>query len=397
MALLGLRGSGDFVADSRPKNWREGILRKYPNGAATLTALLAMVEEETTDDAEFNWWEKDLPTRNVFVNNGAGYNAADVTFVIDDSLGADPGILFRAGDVLMNVRTKEHYRVSADQTAGTSVAVTRAFGETAAAALLDDDEIRHIGNAIEEGADIGTAIHFDPVKRFNYTQIFRSPLEITRTAKKTRLRTEDAYRQAKVDALESISIGMEEAFIWGERKEMVGPGGKLLRSTRGVDRWIRADAASNVFAASGSTLNETELQGYLEVIFRYGNTEKLSMVGSTALNVLTQIAKGGTVVNVDSGSEYVYGVRLKRYMTANGDLLLKQHPLFNRYANWRKTMLILDTAHLVYRYIDDLQFLRDRQAPGKDSRKDEFLTECGLELHQATTHGIIEDVGSFGA
>lgn len=397
MAILGLRSTGNFVADERPKNWREMILRLYPNGAATLTAFLALLESESTDDPEYNWWEKDMPTREVAVNGAQ--TSGDTTIEITDADGSTvlTALLFKKGDVLVNQTTKEHVRVTADQTIATEVVVSRSFGETAAAAMADNELLRLIGNAIEEGADCPSAIHFDPTKRFNYTQIFRSPLEITRTAKKTRLRSEDAYRKTKADALEKISIDMEESFIWGEREEITGPGGHPLRSTRGVVRFIEADAASNDDTASAGTLNETELLTYLEDYFRFGSVEKLSLSGSTALNVLTQIAKGGTTLNSDNGSEIVYGIRLKRYMTAFGDLLVKQHPLFNRFTNWRQTILVLDLPYLRYRYIDDLVFLKDRQGPCEDRKKDEFLAEAGLELHHAKNFGIIRGVASFGA
>ena len=52
MAFLGMRGSGDWVTDQRPKNWREGILHLYPNGMAPLTAILSKMKEEKVDDPE---------------------------------------------------------------------------------------------------------------------------------------------------------------------------------------------------------------------------------------------------------------------------------------------------------------------------------------------------------
>ena len=61
--FLGMRGTGDWVTDQRPKNWREGILYLYPNGTASLTAILSKMKSESTDDPEFNWWTKILPTQ----------------------------------------------------------------------------------------------------------------------------------------------------------------------------------------------------------------------------------------------------------------------------------------------------------------------------------------------
>lgn len=398
MPIQALRSTGNVVTDGRPKNWREGILRKYPNGAASLTPFLAFVDSEETSDPEFSWWEKSLPTRTVFINNGAGYNTAATTLTVSDSADADPGKIMRAGYVVQNLRTKEQMRVTTDQSAGTTLVVERAFGEVSAAAMNDNDELRVVGNVNEEGADLPTPTQYDPVKQFNYTQIFRTPLSITRTAKKTRLRTEDAYKQAKIEALELQSIDMEWAFIWGQRKEVAsGPGGHPIRSTRGIVRRIEADAATNDLTISDGSMSETELIDQLGIINRYGSTEKIAFAGSTAMNVLTRIAKAGTTAFADQGTEVDYGLRVRRFTTASGDLLLRQHPLFNLYGDWQDVILIVDLGNIRYRYIDDLQFLRNRQSPGADRRTDEFLAECGLEVHHADTHGIIRNVTAYAA
>ena len=50
--FLGMRGTGDWVADQRPMNWREQILYLYPNGMAPLTAILSMMSSEKVDDPQ---------------------------------------------------------------------------------------------------------------------------------------------------------------------------------------------------------------------------------------------------------------------------------------------------------------------------------------------------------
>ena len=52
--FLGMRGTGDWVADQRPMNWREQIMYLYPNGSAPLTAILAMMGSESVDDPQFH-------------------------------------------------------------------------------------------------------------------------------------------------------------------------------------------------------------------------------------------------------------------------------------------------------------------------------------------------------
>ena len=54
MAFLGMRGSGDWATDQRPKNWREWIFHLYHNGMAPLTAILSKMKEQSVDDPESN-------------------------------------------------------------------------------------------------------------------------------------------------------------------------------------------------------------------------------------------------------------------------------------------------------------------------------------------------------
>lgn len=50
MPVLGMRGTGTFSADERPKNYRGVLLLNKPNTLAPLTALLGQLRNEPTDD-----------------------------------------------------------------------------------------------------------------------------------------------------------------------------------------------------------------------------------------------------------------------------------------------------------------------------------------------------------
>jgi hypothetical protein len=388
----GLRGSRSYSADAIPKNWREGILRLYPNGGAVLTALSALLEAEQTSDPEFSWWERPLPIRETYTAGGTAVATTLATSLSPGGIG-DPGKIFRKGYILQVVGTggtNEKLLVTADQTVGTSVAVQRQFGETVAAIIPADAILRVVGNANEEGAPTGTPVAVDPVKQFNYTQIFRTPLHITRTAKKTRLRTDDAIVQAQIEALENQAQDMEYSFLFGERLETTGTLGQPMRTTRGLVPSIKALAPGNVTTA-GATTSEDQLLAALEPIYRYGSAEKLWLVGSRAMMVLTKIAKNGSELNLEAGDD-VYGIRVRQFVTAFGDGYIRQHPLFNLYSDWRGLILVIDLPHVSYRYVDDLMYLEHRQNPGDDALKNEWLAECGLELHHATAHGVIQGV-----
>src|SRR5574340_436535 len=77
MPFLGMRGTGYWPAAYRPENYRENILRLYPNGKAPLTAIMSMLKSEKVNDPHFHWFEKGLPNRiatptGVYSGEGVG-------------------------------------------------------------------------------------------------------------------------------------------------------------------------------------------------------------------------------------------------------------------------------------------------------------------------------------
>lgn len=390
-AILGLRGSGNFTNDERPQNWRESILYLYPNGEAPLTALLSKIRNsQPTDDPAFNWWQKRLPTQRMSINKVGDYAAGDLTLVVDS--GAKDCV---AGTILLvesGTSKGELLRVDTDPTVDTSLHVVRGYGGVAAGVIEDNTFMTIVGNVHEEGSDVPTARSYSPTKSNNFTQIFRTSLSLTRTAKKTRLRWDNQgpYREARREALSLHSIEMEKGFIWGEAVETAGALGLPERMTGGVLSFISTNKGGN-FNVAG-LLDEDTLDNLMEDTFRYGSNEKLVLCGSTFIKAITTLGKRNGTLNVVP-QDRTYGMKIIEYVTAFGTLMLKNHPLFSQHPVWRQNALVLDIGkNLIYRYIDDTMFIRNRQAPGVDASKDEFLTEAGLELHYEETHAYIEGV-----
>jgi hypothetical protein len=423
-AFLGMRGTGDWATDERPKSWRQGILRLYPNGTAPLTGLLSKMAEERVDDPEFNWWTKMLPTQggdvtNIYTNAGlsvaytSGGVAGDTVYVKLAEATADE---FRAGHQAL-------LRDASDLTVDVNVKVTAVTKNGAnsylTAKLLEDDDnssshdlsnadtVLIIGNINAEGAAIPDAIAYDPDKWYNYTQIFRTPLDITRTARKTKLRTEDSYKEARREALELHSIELEKAFFWGIRTENTGSNGKPERTTMGIVQAIRSGASQNVvdfvsdtnFAGDGwIESGEIWLDTVLEQIFRYGSQEKMVFAGSGAVLGLNRLAKAAGQIQLQP-TTVSYGLKVMQWITPFGVIYLQTHPLFSYDATTRNTMVILEPKELRYRYIDDTEFYGMNEktvSPSHerlDGTKEEWLTECGLEYHHPFKFGLLTGVG----
>lgn len=383
-AVLGLRGSGNFTSDERPRNWREMILYLFPNGEAPLTALLSMLKSQPTDDPEYNWWEKRLEQQRMLQSGGATATAVTIS-VVSHAMDAV------AGTIIMNETTNEQMLVDQDPTSDTSIHVVRGYGTVAAQAMTDQDPLIVTGNAHAEGSSVPTPKSYAPKKLRNLCQIFRGSLSLTRTAKKTRLRWDNTgpYREAKREALQYYSVEEEKAFIWGQQFETIGSNGKPQRTTAGVLAHLSTNIGGN-FAVNG-LMDEDTLDGLCEDIFRYGSNEKLVLCGSTFLRAITTLGKRNGTLNVVP-TDRVYGMKVVEYITAFGTLMLKNHPLFSQHPTWRKNALVLDVNNLIYRYVDDTMFIRNRQNPGDDLSLDEYMGECGLEVHMEETHAYIQGV-----
>lgn len=427
--FLGMRGNGDWVADQRPKNWREQILYLYPNGMTPLTAILSMMGSESTDDPEFNWWTQTFSTSRGTITGRytdaalataytSGGVAGDTLFI--KMSAADAG-LFRDGHQVL-LRDASDYTVDCNAkvmdvvingaSSYLAVKLLEADDNSSAGDISDADTIMAIGNINPEGGTTPPPLAKDPTKFYNYTQIFRDSLSMTRTAKKTRLRTGDQYQKAKKEALEQHSIAMELAFLHGVATENTGANGKIERTTMGLIPWITANAPTNIsdystadsgydnaynglaWTAAGG--GETWLNEMLERIFRYGSGEKLALCGSGALLGIQRLAATGGTVQLAPGQK-TYGMDVRTWITPFGTLHLKTAPLFSFETTTRNSMVILEPKNLSYRYLDDTKFLQNRQANGTDGSLDEYLTECGLEMHHPATCGILHGVGKANA
>ena len=413
---LGMRGNSDWVTDQRPKNWRETILLLWPNGTAPLTAMMAMLGSERVNDPQYNWWTKILATQggavtNIYTNAVmtsayvSGGTVGTVLYVktaeaVADEVRSGHQVLLRdASDLDVDVNAKVTGVILNGASSQIAVRLLEADDNSSNGDLSDADTILVVGNINAEGAVMPDVIAYDPVKWYNYTQIFRTPVSMTRTALRTRLRTGDQKKEAKREALELHSIEMEKAFLYGVRSENTGDNGKPERTTGGL---IAATKTSGVNANyvtdsdfSGDTWlasGEEWLDSKLEEVFRYGEQEKMAFVGSGTVLAINRLAKQTGQIQMTSETTK-FGLQVWNWITPFGNIMMKTHPLFSYYASTRNSMLIFEPKNLKYRFIDDTSFMDQSKTNTKDAEEGEFLTEAGLEYHHPIGWGWFNGFG----
>jgi len=414
MAFLGMRGTGDWVNNARPESWREMILHLFPNGRTPLTAIMSKITSEVVNDPKYHWWEKLLPDQTAAIvsvwldpaltipYNGAAAAAAagDTLYfrmVAVDQEKARPGHIIRfmlSTDSTMIVVGKVTASIAGGANSYWAVLLLEADDNSATNTLTNADTGWIIGNANAEGATSPDSLMYDPEERFNYTQIFRTPLEHTRTAIKTRLRTGDQVVEARREALELHSIEIEKAFIFGLRTQRIGANGKPERTTGGIRNFLTTNVVDYRTSGNGPWLTggEAWFDSYLEQLFRFGQQEKLALCGSGAVKGLNDLAKARGRFELTKLTKS-YGIQVLQWVTPFGTVQLVTHPLFTYQPLTRNSMLFVEPRQLKTRFIDDTAYKPNIQANDLDGEKSEYKSEIGLELNFEQVHGWADGVG----
>ncbi len=382
-----MKGTGGFsTPDERPKNYRELILLLFPNASAPLTALLSKLKNEPTDDPEFKIFLKALPNQRVLVSGAVTSGATSVPLTA-------AAAFIKPGHSLLEEATGEVLWVTANPSPYTTLTVARGKG-TSAFAMSNNDGLWVVGSHYQEGAPIPSAVAYDPTVVSNWCQIFRNVLDATNTAKMTRLRTGDNLKEAKRECLELHAMEMEKAFLFGAGVEDT-TGSQPERTTKGLNSIL----STNVKDFTG-TVSIDAWEDFLEGVFTSGSSEKLVLCGAKALNVFNKLARVHHTIEV-TPKEETYGVQMQTWLTPYGTIQLKQHPLLtnNAAGSFNSWGFVIDTNRIVYRYLRgrDTQYLEDRQAPGDDATRNEFLTEAGLEFQFEQAHAVFKNAKAFAA
>jgi len=388
MAFIGLRGSGNFGTDERPKNFRELILWLSPNGTAPLTALMSKMTTDKLTDPEYSWWEEEQNSVRILLSASALVGATSVVTLA----GA---LNLVKGDVLLHEANDsgigEIVEVSADPTVDTGFSITRGASGTTAVAFSSGDYLTKVGNVFAEGTNSPSASNRNPTKKSNFAQIFKTAYELTGTTLETTFRTGDPLKNDKKRKMFDHSAAMEFAFLFGQAFETTGANGKPKRTTGGLNSFITTNR--KIFA-SGDVLTEDKFIDAISPVFDYeGNgigNERLVFAGNGALTALNKLARNSTSTRVNfDGTIKAYGMELQRWILPQGTVFVKTHPLMNTHGRFKNSMFVVNPAGIRYRPLRDTKMMDNIQAPDADVKKGQWLTEAGIEVQHEKTMAYI--------
>ena len=336
---IGLLSSASAPQNLNALSFAQAITRLMPNGTAPLFGLTSLLKDESASNIEHGYFSKTMIFP--FVTSSAAALAADTSITVAAYDNIVPG------DLLMNERTSEIVLVTA-LTSATVLAVTRAVGTVAAAAVNSGDVWRTVGNAFEEGSIRPSAVAIIAERYVNNTQIFRNSWAVTKTAAAIPQIAGSGYvSESKQDCAALHAMAIEKALFFGQ-KFMGTRNGQPFHTMEGIISRVKAAASGNV-TTLGATTNWTQFEAALDKMLETvtdpkGGNIRTMFVGGTARRVIHNIARLNSTYQITT-NETGWGLQIDTIRTPRGTFEMIEHPLFNAYgaaSTWAKMAVICD-------------------------------------------------------
>lgn len=346
------------------------------------------LSKRQVENAQFEIFTDTVQENATTINNAAGYNAAATSIVVADAT------LYTANDVAMITRTGETMLVTASNTTTNTLTVVRGYGATAAA-ILDLDSIVRLASAYPVNALSGTAKSTQVQREFNYTQIFRTPVQISRTDMNSKLNYSSAsdWERLKPEAAVEHLKSQERAFWFGRRNQATDSGSsQRQRTTGGVYQFVTTNVTD--LSAAGGVLTPQVMDAFAEQVFQFGGTTKFAFCSPRALSRVNGLAFNQIRITPE---ESAYGLNLTKYTTSHGELILVRSPLFgdtgfvNQHGG---DIVVIDPDQIKYAYLKDAEnvYHDNIQENDRDGRKGEWICEAGLNIANEKAHGILQGI-----
>lgn len=342
-------------------------------------ALLNM-KDKTTTSQEFETFSRPSGLRYAKINGAITNGSTTLTL---DSTG-----MLVPGDVLVNPLTFENMQVvTVDST--TQVTVLRGASLGGSTVNIADDQLLWcMGVAAAEGGSRVGVTAEQPTASTNYTQIFKTGIQLTRNAVDTAIySSRDEMEEMKIRKLREHQREIEMRFLFGTKHKATNTE-NYTYYTQGI-----IPALGGGTNESG-TLTKAEFDSYCAPVFTYGSNSgsRIAFCNMYFLQVFNKLATlNHTVLTNDPADKDTWGWGFTNYKSYFGTVKFKEHRLLTRMYPSVGCYLLLDPEYITKRTFTGGATKFSLVPPKADSTlldawTGEYQTECGVQI-QMTTSG----------
>jgi hypothetical protein len=391
--VAGLRGTGNWGLDERPKSFRESILFFSPNGNSPIFGLTSKAGKKTVSDPEFAWWAESQTLTRLIVNGALASTDTTCTVSSVDPTSTTMSALYgtatnlKPGDILLvepaaDSPTYNQEFIEVDTViSDTQFTMKRGAGGSTPAGISNGGALTLIGSAYAEGTSAPRAVSRNPIKFLNYIQIFKDSFELTGTAAETTTRTGNPWSNDKKRKMFDHAKAIEMAFMFGRKAEVVGTNGKPQRFMSGFRDFIPA-SNTTVFGVPTTAASFSDACAPAFNFDLGGGDTRIGFCGNKARTELGKIIQNATGIKMELGDVIkVFGIDFQEFILPMGRVLLKSHPLLSQHPLYQKAMFLLDFSAIKYVTMKgrpDAKVKDDVQLPDEDVRRGYIQSDCSL-------------------
>ncbi len=351
--------------------------------AAPLYVLVSRLKKNSVYSYKHSWLEDVLNAVWTYLTSQVTTNTSTIKV---GAAGADYAIV-RPYDILRLTETGEQVLVTSVDTTNSKVKVTRSYGTTSkatqSAGSASNNNVLVLGSAFKEGSAVTAlqTVSTQTVERYNYTQIFRKSVELSKTLANSKLYGgSDRMYQRKKKGIELMKE-FQNTFYWGEQKEDTS---NSRHTMAGIYYYLKnmSGQSSNV----NGPLTETNLESFLRSVFRYGTKNRTMFCAPKVTSAISQIAQGRLRL---IPKDQTFGLHITQWQSPHGTLnFVNDVVLEQEYAGYA---FCLEMGTLTYLYLQDrdVKLNTNIQNPGDDKYTDEYLAEISLQMENAEKSGYI--------
>jgi hypothetical protein len=382
-AVQGGRGTGNVESSKIVVDMADMAFEQDKNIASLLSVLSANKSVESCHRPKYEWRE--------FVPLAREDTLAEALDTSETGVDVTDGTLYLPDDIIFVPASGELMSVTSIAT--NTLTVVRGWGGTSGTAASSGDAVFILGQAKMEGSSVPAQRSASESAVFNYTQINRTPVDITATLMATELYGEKERTLQRRRQLNLHKQDIERAFIFGYKEEITS-GTHPRRTTGGFIERTASNAAASLPTWSVITYQNWVALG--QEVMRYPDASpdrsKLVLCGATLLAAINRAWEGQIQLETKETS---YGLKTKNIVSDFGEFNLAVHWLLSG-TTYGKKGLVVDTKLIKRRFLQgrDLQLHVDVHDRDYDGVKDEYLSETGFQLMQPAAHGVITYSGS---
>lgn len=375
--INGARTIADISASKQVVDMSKDIALLDPTIAPFVTIVKQVKNEgiRVAKASKIEWLEDDFNSVNSVSTASATTTATTIAVA--------NGALFRPGDIVNVPATGENVFVSS--VTGDNLTVVRDYdadGGVTGVIVPDATPLLIIGNAMAENSTTRERLSTVEVAKYNYTQIFRTPIELSNTAKESDMYGGSDRAYQRVKALQEHKRDIANSMYFGQKRYDTNA---KRRTMGGLLEFIKQGDNAVAYSSGGTTFTHKNfLENTVKDAFAHGSDQKLMICGGTTIAGIDAWAldKAQGVM-----TSKIFGVTIKKIVTSFGILNVLYDPALAG-AIYGGYGMILDMDCIQYSHLKnrDTKLNTNIQANDQDGVMDEYITECSLVVKNPNRH-----------